>query len=60
LLLDELRDGGRLVAPVGGLDEQVLTRVRRRGDDFETMHDVPCRYVNLTGRYGVGRDKPQA
>ena len=60
LLLDELRDGGRLVAPVGGLDEQVLTRVRRQGDDFETLHDVPCRYVNLTGRYGVGRDKPQA
>jgi protein-L-isoaspartate O-methyltransferase len=60
LLLDELRDGGRLVAPVGGFDEQVLTRVWRRGDDFETLHDVPCRYVNLTGRYGVGRDKPQA
>jgi protein-L-isoaspartate(D-aspartate) O-methyltransferase len=60
LLLHELRDGGRLVAPVGGFDQQVLTRVQRRGDDFETLHDVPCRYVNLTGRYGVGRDKPQA
>jgi protein-L-isoaspartate(D-aspartate) O-methyltransferase len=60
LLLDELRDGGRLVAPVGGFDEQVLTRVRRKGDAFESLPDVPCRYVNLTGRYGVGRDKPQA
>ena len=60
LLLHELRDGGRLVAPVGGLDEQVLTRVRRRGDNFETLPDVPCRYVNLVGRYGVGHDKPQA
>jgi protein-L-isoaspartate(D-aspartate) O-methyltransferase len=60
LLLHELRDGGRLVAPVGGFDEQVLTRVRRRGDEFETLRDVPCRYVNLTGRYGVGRDNPQA
>ena len=60
LLLDELRDGGRLVAPVGGFDQQVLTRVRRTGDAFETLDDVACRYVNLIGRYGVGRDKPQA
>ena len=60
LLLHELRDGGRLVAPVGGFDQQILTRVQRRGDAFETLQDVPCRYVNLTGRYGVGRDKPQA
>jgi len=60
LLLNELRDGGRLVAPVGGLDEQILTRVRRKGDAFETLQDVPCRYVNLIGRYGVGRDKPRA
>lgn len=60
LLLDELRDGGRLVAPVGGFDGQILTRVRRTGDTFETLQDVPCRYVNLIGRYGVGRDKPQA
>ncbi len=60
LLLHELRDGGRLVAPVGGFDEQVLTCVRRKGDEFETLRDVPCRYVNLIGRYGVGRDNPQA
>jgi protein-L-isoaspartate(D-aspartate) O-methyltransferase len=60
LLLDELRDGGRLVAPVGGFEQQVLTRVRRTGDAFETLDDVACRYVNLIGRYGVGRDKPQA
>jgi hypothetical protein len=45
---------------VGGLDEQILTRVRRKGDGFESLQDVPCRYVNLIGRYGVGRDKPQA
>jgi protein-L-isoaspartate(D-aspartate) O-methyltransferase len=60
LLLDQLRDGGRVVAPVGGFDEQILTRVRRRGEAFESLQDVPCRYVNLIGRYGVGRDNPQA
>lgn len=60
LLLDELAEGGRLVVPLGSPGEQVLTRVRRKGDDFETLQDVPCRYVNLIGRYGVGRDKPQA
>ena len=60
LLLHELRDGGRLVAPVGPVNEQVLTCVRRKGDEFETVRDVPCRYVNLIGRYGVGRDNPKA
>jgi hypothetical protein len=24
------------------------------------VRDVPCRYVNLIGRYGVGRDNPKA
>jgi hypothetical protein len=49
-----------VVAPVGGFDEQILTRVRRRGEAFESLQDVSCRYVNLIGRYGVGRDNPQA
>jgi hypothetical protein len=45
---------------VGPVNEQVLTCVRRKGDEFETVRDVPCRYVNLIGRYGVGRDNPKA
>ena len=60
MLLNELADGGRLIAPVGGFDAQVLTCVRRQGDQFQSQHDVSCRYVSLTGRYGVGREKPRA
>jgi protein-L-isoaspartate(D-aspartate) O-methyltransferase len=44
----QLRDGGRLVLPVG--DEwQELVVVTRRGDRFETKHVLPVRFVPMTG-----------
>jgi protein-L-isoaspartate(D-aspartate) O-methyltransferase len=60
LLLHQLADGGRLVVPVGSGEDQVLTRVRRTGHEFETILDTRCRYVDLVGRYGVGREPPRA
>jgi protein-L-isoaspartate(D-aspartate) O-methyltransferase len=60
LLLDQLADGGRLVLPVGVGDTQVLTRVRRRGSEYDVVQDTRCRYVDLVGRYGVGANVPQA
>lgn len=48
----QLADGGRLVIPVGGRETQVLRRIVRRGDDFETTFHTPCRFVNLKGRHG--------
>jgi len=51
-LLDQLVDGGRLVIPVGGREQQQLVRVVRHGDEFvEAVHGV-VRFVPLVGRAG--------
>ena len=60
LMVSELADGGRLVIPVGGPDEQELAVVRREGDHYVTAYDTRCRYVDLLGRYGVGGGQPAA
>ncbi len=60
LLLSQLADGGRLVIPVGAGDHQELTCIRHKGDEYETVKDTRCRYVDLVGRYGVGTTPPQA
>jgi protein-L-isoaspartate(D-aspartate) O-methyltransferase len=44
----QLRDGGRLVLPVGD-DWQELVVVTRRGDRFETKKVLPVRFVPMTG-----------
>jgi protein-L-isoaspartate(D-aspartate) O-methyltransferase len=60
LLAGELADGGRLVIPLGGPEEQTLALVRRHGDEFTTSYDTRCRYVDLLGRFGVGGGAPAA
>ena len=60
LLADQLADGGRLVIPIGGTDDQVLALIRRSGDEFTTSYDTRCRYVDLLGRFGVGGGAPAA
>ena len=60
MMVSELADGGRLVIPVGGQDEQELAVVRREGDHYVTAYDTRCRYVDLQGRFGVGSGVPAA
>lgn len=57
ILKDQLKDGGRLVIPVGGTYSQVLTVVRRKGDRFTETQICGCVFVPLIGRYGwTGKD----
>ncbi len=58
LLVGQLVDGGRLVAPVGPRDSQRLMVITRRGNDFEIHEDISVRFVDLTGRYGWGGPGP--
>ena len=60
MMVSELADGGRLVIPVGGPEEQELAVVRREGDHYVTAYDTRCRYVDLLGRFGVGGGQPAA
>jgi protein-L-isoaspartate(D-aspartate) O-methyltransferase len=60
MLAEELAEGGRLVIPLGGPEEQTLALIRREGDEFITSYDTRCRYVDLLGRFGVGGGAPAA
>jgi protein-L-isoaspartate(D-aspartate) O-methyltransferase len=51
-LLDQLADGGRLVAAITEGKGQSLRRVRRRGTDFESEDLGPVQFVPLVGQHG--------
>lgn len=52
LLLEQLKDGGMAVMPVGPADEQMLVQVQRHGDELEQIDICPCRFVKLIGKGG--------
>jgi protein-L-isoaspartate(D-aspartate) O-methyltransferase len=51
-LLDQLAEGGRLVIPVGTVDQQELFRIVKRSGSIEQKSLYACRFVPLLGRYG--------
>lgn len=51
-LKDQVGEGGRLVLPVGDPEDQVLLRVTRTGDLYESVTLSPCVFVRLVGRHG--------
>ncbi|MEP0841402.1 MAG: protein-L-isoaspartate(D-aspartate) O-methyltransferase [Phycisphaerae bacterium] len=51
-LVRQLRDGGRLVIPVGPEDHQTLTIVERVGDTIREWPQFACRFVKLIGQEG--------
>jgi protein-L-isoaspartate(D-aspartate) O-methyltransferase len=48
----QLRDGGRLIIPVGRRDSQYLERVWRSQDEWHVERLLPVVFVPLIGRYG--------
>lgn len=51
-LVEQLKTGGRLVVPVGGLDEQTLMKAVKTADGFSAAAIVRCRFVPLIGNGG--------
>ena len=51
-LVEQLADGGRMLVPVGGLDEQTLKLVVRRGTEIKVSDVAPVRFVPLFGTHG--------
>ena len=48
-LKQQLRDGGRLVLPVGDQDQELLV-LTRHGERFEERRALPVRFVPMTGK----------
>jgi protein-L-isoaspartate(D-aspartate) O-methyltransferase len=51
-LLAQLAEGGRLVVPIATETVDLLTLLRRRGEETETETIGPCRFVPLVGEEG--------
>ena len=51
-LADQLAEGGRLLVPLGGREEQVLAVITKRGTELERRDIGPVRFVPLVGKYG--------
>lgn len=51
-LVDQLKDGGRMIIPVGGLGEQQLYLLQKHGAKVEQQAVLAVRFVPMTRRLG--------
>ncbi len=51
-LVDQLKEGGRLVIPVGERYSQVLVKIVKTPSGIVRTSDVPCVFVPLIGNHG--------
>jgi protein-L-isoaspartate(D-aspartate) O-methyltransferase len=58
-LLAQLTDGGRMVVPVGDVENQDLQLIERSHDSFRTTTLEPCRFVPLLGAHGWKETPPR-
>jgi len=50
--IDQLADGGRIIAPVGAIDVQSLVEVTKNGGDIRQRNLGAVRFVRLIGKHG--------
>ena len=48
-LIDQLRDGGRMIIPVGERNDQMLYLLKKRGAELQREAVLPVRFVPMTG-----------
>ncbi len=58
-LVEQLRDGGRIVIPVGTREAQELLALTKHGGRLERRSLGPCRFVPLVGPGGFDRPIPE-
>ena len=51
-LVDQLREGGRMIIPVGTAGNQELYVLHKKGDKVERRAVLPVRFVPMTGKQG--------
>ncbi|MEA3494295.1 MAG: protein-L-isoaspartate(D-aspartate) O-methyltransferase [Candidatus Margulisiibacteriota bacterium] len=51
-LLAQLKEGGRIVLPIGGQHQQILTTITKKEDKLISHGTVPCVFVPLVGKFG--------
>jgi protein-L-isoaspartate(D-aspartate) O-methyltransferase len=51
-LVEQLRDGGRMVIPVGERYGQMLVKVVKTAEGLVTEKSIPCMFVPLIGNHG--------
>jgi protein-L-isoaspartate(D-aspartate) O-methyltransferase len=56
VLAGQLREGGRLVIPVGSQGSQQLVQARKENGELKSRVLFDCQFVPLLGRYGWSRD----
>jgi protein-L-isoaspartate(D-aspartate) O-methyltransferase len=49
-LIEQLKDGGRMIIPVGPIEDQELVLLHRQGSKLERRAVLPVRFVPMTGK----------
>jgi protein-L-isoaspartate(D-aspartate) O-methyltransferase len=52
-LMNQLKEGGRMIIPVGPVGEQELFLLKKKGGKVEKQAVLPVRFVPMTGERGA-------